>query len=86
MDRMYDPDGEWSEVIEDWEGWNPHHSFTELELDIFVELIIKECVSVIKRDMELADIQLVPLDFKMYANNRLNRVIKEQFGIEDEKY
>lgn len=53
-----------------------------LKVEKFSELIIKECVNVIKRDMELAHIQLVPINFKMYANNRLQRTIKECFGVE----
>jgi hypothetical protein len=49
----------------------------------FAELIVKECYETIKKDMELAHIQLVPLDFKMYANGRLRRIIKEHFGVEE---
>ena len=45
------------------------------------ELIVRECVDVLKKDMELAHIQLIPLDFKMYANGRLQRTIKEHFGV-----
>ena len=47
----------------------------------FAELIVRECVDVLKKDMELAHIQLIPLDFKMYANGRLQRTIKEHFGV-----
>ena len=49
----------------------------------FAELIVRECVDVLKKDMELAHIQLIPLDFKMYANGRLKRMIKEHFGVEE---
>ena len=49
----------------------------------FAELIVKECVDVLKKDMELAHIQLIPLDFSMYANSRLQRTIKEHFGVEE---
>ena len=52
-------------------------------LKTFAELIVKECADVLKKDMELAHIQLIPLDFKMYANGRLQRTIKEHFGIEE---
>ena len=48
----------------------------------FAELIVRECADVLKKDMELAHIQLIPLDFKMYANSRLQRTIKEHFGVE----
>jgi hypothetical protein len=52
------------------------------ELEKFAELLIKECHETIKKDMELAQIQLLPLDFGMYANGRLRRIIKEHFGVE----
>lgn len=58
------------------------HTFTDEELREYREKIIKECLDVIKSDLELKHIQMVPLDFKMYANNGLGRVIKEHFGIE----
>ena len=50
-------------------------------IEKFAELIVRECVDVLKKDMELAHIQLIPLDFKMYANGRLQRTIKEHFGV-----
>jgi hypothetical protein len=49
----------------------------------FAELIVRECYETIKKDMELAQIQLLPLDFGMYANGRLHRIIKEHFGVEE---
>jgi hypothetical protein len=49
----------------------------------FAELLIRECHEIIKKDMELAQIQLLPLDFGMYANGRLRRIIKEHFGVEE---
>ena len=49
----------------------------------FAELIVRECADVLKKDMELAHIQLIPLDFKMYANGRLQRTIEEYFGFEE---
>ena len=52
------------------------------ELEKFADLIIRECVKTLKKDMELAHIQLIPLDFKMYANGRIQRTIKEHFGVE----
>ena len=45
------------------------------EIEKFAELIVRECVSTLKKDMELAHIQLIPLDLKMYANGRLHRTI-----------
>jgi hypothetical protein len=54
----------------------------EEDLEKFAELLIKECHETIKKDMELAQIQLLPLDFGMYANGRLRRIIKEHFGVE----
>lgn len=59
----------------------PYMSITKLDLEKFAELVVRECANTIKKDMELAHIQLVPLDFKMYANNRLKRTIKEYFGV-----
>jgi hypothetical protein len=53
------------------------------EVEKFAELIIKECHHVIKSDMELKHIQMVPINFQMYANNGLERVIKEHFGVEE---
>ena len=49
----------------------------------FAELIVRECAETIKKDMELAHIQLIPLDFKIYANGRLLRTIREHFGVEE---
>lgn len=50
--------------------------------EILAEEIIRECHDAIKKDMELAQIQLLPLDFGMYANGRLRRIIKQHFGVE----
>jgi hypothetical protein len=52
------------------------------ELKKFAELIVGECYETIKKDMELAHIQLIPIDFGIYANGRLRRIIKEHFGVE----
>ena len=57
--------------------------FGDENIEKFAELLIKECAETIKKDMELAHIQLVPIDFKMYANGRLQRTIKEHFGVEE---
>ncbi len=66
---------------------NPVQHIESVELwddriEKFAELIIRECVATLKEDMELAHIQLIPLDFKMYANGRLQRTIKDHFGVE----
>lgn len=53
------------------------------ELEKFAQLIVGECVDVLKKDMELAHIQLIPLNFNMYANGRLQRTIKQHFGVEE---
>jgi len=55
----------------------------EMYNERFAELIVSVCVSTLKKDMELAHIQLIPIDFRMYANGRLQRTIKEHFGIEE---
>ena len=55
----------------------------EKKLDKFAELIVQECFNTIKKDMELAHIQLIPIDFGIYANGRLRRIIKEHFGVEE---
>jgi hypothetical protein len=47
----------------------------------FAELLGKEFYETIKKDMELAQIQLIPLGFDMYANGRLRRIINEHFGV-----
>ena len=52
-------------------------------LEKFAQLIVRECAETIKKDMELAHIQLIPLDFKIYANGRLLRTIREHFGVEE---
>lgn len=65
-----DDTGNWRKV------WNKIYD------EKFAELIVRECEAILKKDMELAHIQLIPLDFKMYANGRLQRTIKEHFGIE----
>ncbi len=64
--------------------------FSEKDLHIqgdnfqkFAELIVRECYETIKKDMELAHIQLIPIDFGIYANGRLRRIIKEHFGVEE---
>jgi hypothetical protein len=49
----------------------------------FAELIVGEFYETIKKDMELAHIQLIPIDFGIYANGRLRRIIKEHFGVEE---
>ena len=49
----------------------------------FAEMIVEECYETIKKDMELAHIQLIPIDFGIYANGRLRRIIKEHFGVEE---
>jgi len=61
------------------------HSLLCHEGDIkkFAELIVRECYETIKKDMELAHIQLIPIDFGIYANGRLRRIIKEHFGVEE---
>jgi hypothetical protein len=66
---------------------DPNGPFTADEFNQFTkkfaELIVRECYETIKKDMELAQIQLLPLDFGMYANGRLRRIIKEHFGVEE---
>jgi hypothetical protein len=64
---------------------NPHSSFgRRYDYDKeFAELIVRECYETIKKDMELAHIQLIPIDFGIYANGRLRRIIKEHFGIKE---
>jgi len=66
-------------------GYYPGSEWPEPFFDThkFAELIVQECVATLKEDMELAHSQLIPLDFKMYANGRLQRTIKDHFGIEE---
>ena len=52
-------------------------------MEKFAELIVGEFYETIKKDMELAHIQLIPIDFGIYANGRLRRIIKEHFGVEE---
>jgi hypothetical protein len=56
---------------------------TQIDVYKFAELIVGECYETIKKDMELAHIQLIPIDFGIYANGRLRRIIKEHFGVEE---
>jgi hypothetical protein len=66
---------------------DPNGPFTPEEFNNFTakfaELIVRECYETIKKDMELAHIQLIPIDFGIYANGRLRRIIKEHFGVEE---
>lgn len=59
------------------------YTYTQLDAEKFAELIVRECYDTIKKDMELAHIQLIPIDFGIYANGRLRRIIKEHFGVEE---
>ena len=73
-----------SSTITSHETWNDdgfRRVYNTVSTDYvkFAELIIKECHHVIKSDMELKHIQMVTIDFQMYANNDLERVIKEHF-------
>jgi hypothetical protein len=64
---------------------NPHSSFgrrSDYDKE-FAELIVGEFYETIKKDMELAHIQLIPIDFGIYANGRLRRIIKEHFGVKE---
>lgn len=63
-----------------WIEFAPGHKAV---LERFAELIVAECYETIKKDMELAHIQLIPIDFGIYANGRLRRIIKEHFGVEE---
>jgi hypothetical protein len=71
--RSKTPDKIWEDGHVDW-----HTQFNQK----FAELIVGECYETIKKDMELAHIQLIPIDFGIYANGRLRRIIKEHFGVE----
>jgi hypothetical protein len=62
--------------------WDELDDYARECIDKFAELLVQECVATLKKDMELAHIQLIPIDFKMYANGRLQRTIKEHFGVE----
>jgi hypothetical protein len=55
----------------------------EFDYKKFAELIVRECYETIKKDMELAHIQLIPIDFGIYANGRLRRIIKEHFRVQE---
>ena len=55
----------------------------EFDYKKFAELIVQECYETIKKDMELAHIQLIPIDFGIYANGRLRRIIKEHFRVQE---
>jgi hypothetical protein len=68
--------------------YNPHNPYNQgmykQRYDSkFAELIVGEFYETIKKDMELAHIQLIPIDFGIYANGRLRRIIKEHFGVEE---
>ena len=73
----------------EYEKWIPTPDFSgiphirKIFNEKFAELIVRECYETIKKDMELAHIQLIPIDFGMYANGRLRRIIKEHFGVEE---
>ena len=63
------------------QGYTSSHA--NFDREKFAELIVRECYETIKKDMELAHIQLIPIDFGIYANGRLRRIIKEHFGVEE---
>ena len=58
-------------------------AWEELNPEKFAELVVRECYDTIKKDMELAHIQLIPIDFVTYANGRLQRILKEHFEVEE---
>lgn len=58
-------------------SWHRREAFNKK----FAEFLIQECYETIKKDMELAHIQLIPIDFEIYANGRLRRIFKEHFGV-----
>lgn len=62
---------------------NLDHIEVEKIMKEFAELIVRECYDTIKKDMELAHIQLIPIDFGIYANGRLRRIMKEHFGVKE---
>ena len=62
---------------------NCKYGDTYFSKEKFAELIVGEFYETIKKDMELAHIQLIPIDFGIYANGRLRRIIKEHFGVEE---
>jgi hypothetical protein len=69
-------------------GYSWHNQFSgpilsPNAIEKFAELIVGEFYETIKKDMELAHIQLIPIDFGIYANGRLRRIIKEHFGVEE---
>ena len=63
--------------------WNGAPAYEDFDKEKFAKLIVRECYETIKKDMELAHIQLIPIDFGIYANGRLRRIIKEHFGVEE---
>jgi hypothetical protein len=67
----------------DFAGAGLYSIHNKEEVEKFAELIVGECYETIKKDMELAHIQLIPIDFGIYANGRLRRIIKEHFGVEE---
>jgi transcription termination factor NusB len=54
----------------------------KITMDIFAELIVKECRDIVEQDMKLAHIQMIPLTLEKYANGRLKEKIREHFGVE----
>ena len=74
----------WEFVDKTWNWANANNpSQATLFKTKFAELIVGEFYETIKKDMELAHIQLIPIDFEIYANGRLRRIIKEHFGVEE---
>jgi hypothetical protein len=75
------------QATETTDVYNPDTGITHyrefFDHEKFAELIVQECYETIKKDMELAHIQLIPIDFGIYANSRLRRIIKEHFGIKE---
>ena len=57
------------------------YSVVDYHWEKFAEVILSECYDAIKKDMELAHIQSIPIDFEIYANGRLRRILRDHFGV-----
>jgi hypothetical protein len=67
--------------------WNDYMPFQGMiDLDKFAELIVRECVDVLRQDGELAKMQCVPSATYTYAAlNRGANVVRDHFGIEEQQ-
>lgn len=63
------------------------HGFIDADCIEFGEILVRECIEVLRQDGELAKIQAVPSATYTYAAlNRGANVVRDHFGIEERNH